>query len=544
MPILEKPQGPAADGGLEQPLEPPPPVISPLRVALLLVAIAALLFGAWRLIVGDSSAAGARSDAAPVYAPYVDVTLTPTYPFQLPAANPVSSDYLGFVVSSASAPCTPTWGNFYTLDQAEQALDLDSRATQLRNQGGSVAISFGGRDNSELAVGCTDPGKLRAAYLAPIRRYHATAVDLDLEGASLTDPAADARRAHAIATIQRRLAAAHRPLRVWLTLPVSSHGLTAEGIAAVRAMLEAKVRLAGVNAMAMDFGPDEGAEGDMVGTIERALEATHGQIQSLWRAAGLPSGNGAAWGYLGVTVMLGVNDTPGQRFTIADAGDLSAYVNRHGIPRVSVWSLNRDSACGGAFPRVGVLSDTCSGVAQEPLQFTHIFGRLRGTKTARREPAATSQQRQPLPRSTDDPATSPYPIWRPTAAYVSGYKVVWQGQVYEASWWNQGTPPGGAASGSSPGPWQPIGPVPAGSRAPRPILLASGHYPAWAPGTVYHEGDRVSFEGLPYRARWYTQGEQPLGELPVGTGEPWEPLFNYPGEPAESEATAAAKRGR
>lgn len=527
---------PDSNGGAPPPLEPPPREISPLRVAILIALVAALAVGAWRVIAQEPSAASARSDAVPVYAPYVDVTLTPTYPFQLPSANPVSSVYLGFVVSSSSEPCTPTWGTYYTLSQAEKSLDLDSRVAQLRDQGGSAMVSFGGQQNTELAVGCTNPSRLRNAYLAPVKRYHASAIDLDVEGANLASRAADARRARAIAAVQRQRAAEHGTLAVWMTLPVSSRGLTPEGLAAVRAMLAAHVKLAGVNAMAMDFGPGEGAAHDMVGTIERSLEATHGQVQSLWHAAGLPSSAATAWGHVGATVMLGVNDETDQRFTIADAHALAAYVNRHGIPRVSAWSLNRDSECGGAFPRVGVLSNACSGVVQEPLQFTKIFSTLRGTKTARREAAGSSaQQSQAAASSADNPAKSPYPIWRPTAAYPTGYKVVWQDRIYEASWWNQGTPPGGATSAAAPGPWQPIGPVPAGSTAPKPVLLATGSYPKWSPTTVYHQNRRVSFEGLPYRARWYTQGEQPLEELPPSASAPWEPLFTYPGEPTGAE---------
>lgn len=61
-------------------------------------------------------------------------------------------------------------------------------------------VSYGGRDNSELAVGCTEPDKLMEAYMAPIDRYHASAIDLDLEGQTLADAAADARRATAIAS--------------------------------------------------------------------------------------------------------------------------------------------------------------------------------------------------------------------------------------------------------------------------------------------------------------------------------------------------------
>lgn len=516
------------------PLEPPPPEISPIRVAALLIVLVCVAVGAWRLAVSQSSAAGARSGAAPVYAPYVDVTQTPTYPFQLPSANPVAGVYLAFVVSDPSQPCTPSWGAYYTLEQAEQALDLDARTAQLRSQGGSVMISYGGRDNSELAVGCTEPRKLLAAYLAPVQRYHATAIDLDIEGQTLADTAANARRAQAIAALQRQLAAQHGALGVWMTLPVSSSGLTAQGVAAVRSMLAAHVRLAGVNAMAMDFGSGEGAERDMLGTIERSLYAVHAQVQSLWREARLPSGAAAAWGHLGVTVMAGVNDVSGQRFTVVDAKGLATFVDGHGIPRVSLWSLNRDGECGGAFAETGVLSNTCSGVIQNPLQFTRIFGALKGTKTARPqgEEAVPSTARQSGLDTIDDPASSPYPIWRSSAAYVSGYKVVWEGDIYQASWWTQGTPPGSAGADSPTGPWQPIGPVPAGSHAPKPVLLVTSKLAPWSASAIYKGGERVSFAGLPYQARWYTHGEQPRRELPSDPSAPWQPLFNYPGEPA------------
>jgi chitinase len=517
--------------------EPPPRELSATRVVVLLVVLCAVGFGVWQLLSKETPAASAKSDAVPVYSPYVDVTNTPTYPFQLPSSNPVSSVYLAFVVSDTSEPCTPSWGTFYTLDGAEQGLDLDARTAQLRSQGGSVMVSYGGEANTELAVDCTDPAKLQQAYLEPIQRYHAKAIDLDIEGASLADTQANARRATAIAAVQKQLASEKKPLKVWMTLPVSSHGLTAEGIAAVQAMLKKKVDLAGVNAMTMDFGEGEGAAHDMLGTIERSLDATQLQVQSLWRAAGLPSSAGAAWGHVGVTPMLGINDVTTERFTTKDAHGLAEFVNSRGIPRVSAWSLNRDSQCGGAFAKTGELSNTCSGVIQKPLEFTHIFGELRGTKTAGHEAAEASSAPTTHPSTvTDDPATSPYPIWRPAAAYVAGYKVVWQGQIYQAGWWNQGTPPGTAAADSPSGPWQPIGPVPSGSKAPTLDKLAAGNVPGWSASQVYHEGDRVSFQGLPYEARWYTQGEQPLAELPPDTSAPWEPLFKYPGEPNASGA--------
>ena len=345
-------------------------------MAVLATALVVLAIGAGRPFAGDAGAAVARSGGTPVYAPYVDVTLPPTYPFQRSSANPASSAYLGFVVGKPSTPCTPTWGGHHTLGQAARTLRLDARAARLRKRGGSAIVSFGGAAGTELAVGCTNQARLRKAYLAPVNRYRSIAIDLDVEGAALADRAANARRAKAIAAIQRRLAARNRTLAVWLTLPVSSRGLTGEGRAAVRAMLAARVRLAGVNAMTMDFGPGEGAARDMAGTVIRALRATHGQVRSLWRAAGLQSGAASAWRHLGATVMLGVNDVTDQRFTVADARKLAAFVEGKGVARVSAWSLNRDSQCSGG--RTGVLSDTCSGVRQSRLQFSRIFSRLRG----------------------------------------------------------------------------------------------------------------------------------------------------------------------
>lgn len=516
-------------------LEPPKRELSPLRVLIFLIIIAGVGFGAWKLLTQATAAAQARSTAAPVYAPYVDVTLTPTYEFQLPSEDPVSSAYLGFIVSQPSSPCTPSWGGYYTLAQADQSLDLGARIAQLRSQGGRAMLSFGGRDNNELAVACTSTTALTRAYLAPIQRYGVSAIDLDIEGTALGNTAANTRRADAIAAVQRQLSHRHKTLQVWLTLPAATTGLTAQGVAAVRSMLAAHVTLAGVNVLAMDFGTGVGAEGKMFTVVRNALYAGHAQVQTLWRAAGLTHTPAAGWEHLGVTVMLGVNDITSEHFTISDARRLTSFANRVGIPRVSAWSLNRDSECGAAYPVVGVDSNTCSGVLQSPLEFTKIFSRLHGTKTARTQSASSAAQALQRTTTTDNPATSPYPIWQASAAYVAGYKVIWQGAIYQANWWSQGAAPGSTASDSATsGPWLLIGPVPAGSTSYTPKLLGAADQPTWSPKTVYRQGQRVSFHGLPYQARWYTMGDQPLDELPGNPDSPWEPLFTAPGEPDDT----------
>ena len=264
-----------------------------------------------------------------------------------------------------------------------------------------------------------------------------------------------------------------------MTLPVSSHGLTPEGIATTRAMLKAGVELAGVNAMTMDFGPGEGAEKEMLATIERALEATQLQVQSLWRAAGLASSAGAAWGHVGVTPMLGVNDVTDQRFTTKDARGLAKFIDQHGHPaRLGLVAEPRLSSAAAPSPRSANSPTPAAASSRNRSNSPTIFSGLRGTKTAHNEAAEASSAAPTHPSTvTDDPATSPYPIWRPASAYAAGYKVVWQGQIYQAGWWNQGTAPGTAAADSPSGPWQPIGPVPAGSTAPQLVKIDTGEPP-------------------------------------------------------------------
>jgi chitinase len=87
-------------------------------------------------------------------------------------------------------------------------------------------------------------------------------------------------------------------------------------------------------------------------------------------------------------------------------------------------------------------------------------------------------------------------------------------------------------------PWLLIGPVPAGQRAPKPVLLASAKQPVWSATVVYRLGARVIDAGLPYAAKWYTKGDQPSATLPADPQSPWQPLFTLPGEPNATGAAA------
>ena len=253
------------------PAEPPPREISPLRVAVLVLVLAAAAFGVWRLVSDGTSAATAKSGASPVYAPYVDVTQTPTYPFQLPSANPVSSVYLGFVVSRPRRTLHADLGHL---------LHARPGRTGARPRRPRRAAAPPGRqrDRSPSAARPTPSWRSAAPTRAKLRqrlpgagqalRGAARSTSTSRARASPTAPP-NARRAQAIAAVQqqlRRRKEAAEGLDDAAGLQPRPHRRRhRRGAGDAR---RRRSKLAGVNAMAMDFGPGEGAEDDMVGTIE------------------------------------------------------------------------------------------------------------------------------------------------------------------------------------------------------------------------------------------------------------------------------------
>ena len=75
--------------------------------------------------------------------------------------------------------------------------------------------------------------------------------------------------------------------------------------------------------------------------------------------------------------MLGVNDETADVFTPDDARALRDLATDRGLGRVSMWSANRDAPCTEPVGPTGV-SNHCSGVEQEPLAFSRLFGELPG----------------------------------------------------------------------------------------------------------------------------------------------------------------------
>jgi len=329
----------------------------------------ALVFGTLSTVAFAGAASGADTLSHPGrFAPFVDVTLYPTFPLVKDAPFVDGHYTLAFITSDGA--CKAAWGGEIPIAQGF----LKGAIAQLRSEGGDVIASFGGQSGTDLAESCTDLSSLKAQYQKVVNEYALTSIDFDVEGGALSDPTGINLRNQAIAELE----AANPQLKVSYTLPVATYGLTSAGTSLLANAEQDGARVDLVNIMAMDFGPPEKQMGN---TVIAASNATLGQLSTLY-----PSKTAAQLrAMFGVTPMIGDNDTAAEVVTLADAQQIVKYVTANGIGRIAMWSEARDRTCPkplaipfvfdpfGSQRVIPNASPTCSGVQQKPFAFSTIF---------------------------------------------------------------------------------------------------------------------------------------------------------------------------
>lgn len=70
-------------------------------------------------------------------------------------------------------------------------------------------------------------------------------------------------------------------------------------------------------------------------------------------------------------------------------------------------------------------------------------------------------------------------------------------------------------------PWQLIGPVMPGEPPVPQAVLPAGTYPDWTGTVAYQKRDRVLFGGVPFEAKWWTQGDSPEASAADADSSPW-----------------------
>jgi chitinase len=241
------------------------------------------------------------------------------------------------------------------------------------------------------------------------------------------------------------LKASNPSLKFSVTLPVLTSGLTNDGVNILKAAKNAGVKIDVVNIMTMDFYAGTGTEMGQ-GSVS-AAQATLVQMQSV----------DSTYGYanLGITPMIGKNDD-GSTFTLADAQTVESFAAQHGVARLAFWSINRDQPCGGSANSLS----TCSQISQSSLAFTDAFmqyaGGSGGTTTGGTTTGGTT-----------------------TGGTTTG-----------------GTTTGGTTTG---------GTTTGGTTGGGTTCTAA----SWSSTQVYTGGNTVSWKGHNWKAKWWTQGEEP-----------------------------------
>ncbi len=290
------------------------------------------------------------------FAPYQDVTLNPD--LQSVSQSTGQNHYtLAFITGNG---CNAAWAGTIPLDQASTRLPhLESDIQYVRSQGGDIIISFGGEAGQELAQTCDSVGSLQAQYQAVINKYQATHLDFDIESGAQGDATSYDRRNEALAALQ----AANPGLTISFTLPSETTGLLSDSLGLLQSAVSHGVNINIVNLMTMDYGSPDSNMG------QEAINAANGlysQLQSLYPS----KSSSELWSMVGITSMIGQNDSPGEIFSLSDAQQVLSFAQQNHIGELAFWEIARDNGtCAGST----TASDTCSGVSQGDYEFTNTF---------------------------------------------------------------------------------------------------------------------------------------------------------------------------
>jgi len=332
----------------------------------LLIPAVVLPLAAAGFVAGTQIAASAAANPGPGFpahfaAPYAEMWLNPST--LMAGANATGNRYytLAFIISQGT--CNATINGDIAITDA----GWNNAINSLRASGGDVIASFGGASGTEL-TSCSTVAAMQAQYKRVIDQLNLTRIDLDIEGATLNNTAANDRRNTALANLQQQYAAAGRTLAVNYTLPVNPTGLEANSISLLNNAKAHNLNVNAVNIMTMDYGPAM----DMGQAAIRAATALHGQLGAIWNT----KTSAQLWAMEGNTPMIGVNDTVAEVFTTQDAGELESFAATNGIQMLSFWALGRDNSAS-------------SGTPQSQYQFTNIFKAITGGTAPPTNPPTT-----------------------------------------------------------------------------------------------------------------------------------------------------------
>ena len=302
---------------------------------------------------------------AHVYTPYFEA-----YNGDDPAvlANASGAKYLtmAFIQTAATNSCTAYWNGSTT--QPLTSATFGASIAAIQRSGGNVIPSFGGYSadttTTDIADSCTNVDDIAKVYENVLTTYHTNRIDLDVEADALSNTAGIVRRNQAIAKVEAWGVRTGHSVSFSYTLPVTTTGLGATGVALLQNAAQEHAKVAVVNAMTFDYY--DGTVHEMATNAETAATGVEAQLAAIHphtRASDL-------WSSIGITLMPGIDDFgPAETTTVADAATVEKWATEHNLASLSIWALQRDN--GGCVGTTG--AGTCSGIAQNTWAVSHIL---------------------------------------------------------------------------------------------------------------------------------------------------------------------------
>ncbi|MGH3417699.1 MAG: ricin-type beta-trefoil lectin domain protein, partial [Actinocrinis sp.] len=309
-----------------------------MRLTRTLAAAAALPLAAGGLLMAFDQSAQAAGPAFPAHyaAPYLQISTSDSGDMAADM-NATGLKYYTLAFLIPQSGCTPMWedGN-YSLTQ------FNAQISSIQSAGGQVIISSGGAQGGELAQTCTNVSSLTAAYANIVNSTGVNRLDFDIEGGTLSDTAATARRDQALAALQRQ----NPNVQIDFTLGVAPSGLptgTGSEYALLQDAKNAGVSVTIVNIMTMDYYDGQSVLSD----AESSARGTAGQMAGLYGIS-----TAAAYAKMGLTPIAGTNDD-GAQFSQANAQSLESFAASNGVAELAFWEVDGyDKGTGYAYSRI------------------------------------------------------------------------------------------------------------------------------------------------------------------------------------------------
>lgn len=277
---------------------------------------------------------------------------SPQDPVQVMRATGLTCFTIAFILSGSS--CQPLWGSTDSLTTSAEAKAIAS----IRAAGGDVIVSSGGSTSSiSLEVKCSSASALAAAYSKVIAAYSLKAFDIDLEGSALSTYSVQDKVLQALKLVR----AANPSTKVILTIPSGQYGLHSDGRRLLTQAASTNAPVDTWSIMPFDFG---NSSTNMASATTSASEALHASLKSAY----LGRTDAQLYAMQGISTMNGITDS-NEIVSLADAVTIQQYAAVHGLGRLTFWALNRDRPCQSGL----TAGNSCSGIAQQPLDFTKVF---------------------------------------------------------------------------------------------------------------------------------------------------------------------------